>query len=272
MDANDVFYYQPHIWMPVDRDLFIDYARWCGYERRDDTIIASGYFNFVNAEGKPDFDHVFIGGDERDIPTATHVAYHDGSYHVAMRMLKKMFPDACKYELYPEKKTEQKIIKPKEEKIEKKTSPVRIVRHESELNDDPSPARSEETAEILDLISRVRNTPTWHGLLGEISRAEELRLFGVIGWRTVWSDIIARWKESTCCGKDILPVAGKRSESAARVIQSYLQNPDGCRTVRFGPQNVQTKQALQIPGRQLPRPASISVRDALRERIRTTLR
>ena len=99
LEATDVFYYQPHMWMQIDRDKFLDYARMCGYETRDDTIIASGYFNFIDADGVPDFDHSFMLGNNGPIPTSTHVAYHDSSYDAAMSMLRDMFPQKCRFEL-----------------------------------------------------------------------------------------------------------------------------------------------------------------------------
>ena len=99
MEACDVFYYQPHMWMQIDRDKFLEYARVCDYETRDDTIIASGYFNFINTDGVPDFDHEFMGGGQSHAPASTHVAYHDASYEAAMLMLKKMFPKKSRFEL-----------------------------------------------------------------------------------------------------------------------------------------------------------------------------
>ena len=99
LEACDVFYYQPHMWMQIDRDKFLEYARKCDYEERDDTIIASGYFNFVDADGVPDFDHEFMGGGQSHAPASTHVAYHDGSYEPAMSMLRKMFPEKSRFEL-----------------------------------------------------------------------------------------------------------------------------------------------------------------------------
>ena len=97
--ATDVFYYQPHMWMQIDRDKFIEYARVCGYETRDDTIIASGYFNYVNVDGVPNFDHEFIVGHEAKMPSSTHIAYYDPSFESAMSILHKLFPDKCRFEL-----------------------------------------------------------------------------------------------------------------------------------------------------------------------------
>ena len=99
LEACDVFYYQPHMWMQIDRDKFLEYARKCGYEERDDTIIASGYFNFVDADGVPDFDHEFLGRGSGYEPVSTHVAYHDPSYEAAMSILRKMFPAKSRFEL-----------------------------------------------------------------------------------------------------------------------------------------------------------------------------
>lgn len=99
LDPKKVYYYQPHIWMPIDRDMFVEYAKWCGYDHRDDTIIAAGYFNYANVDGKPDFGHQFLGGGDEELTGTTHVAYHDGSYRQAIAILEKMFPKPSRFEL-----------------------------------------------------------------------------------------------------------------------------------------------------------------------------
>ena len=267
LNASDVFYYQPHIWMPIDRDLFVDYARWCGYAQRDDTIIASGYYNFVGASGRPDFDHVFIGNDVKKLPTATHIAYHDGSYAAAMRLLKGLFPQPCRFERADA--TDQMMARasarPAQPTIPPPTTPSLAAQSRE---DDPSPARPDEAASIHALTARVRDNPTWHALLGEISRAEELRLFGVRGWRTVWNDIQARWRAETCNGTDNAPVTQPRSDAARAVVNAYIQNPNSLRTVRFGPQTPDEPTKVWVQGRQLVRPAAPEAREALRARIR----
>jgi hypothetical protein len=99
LNEKDVFYYQPHIWMQIDKAKFIEYAKWCDYQHRTDTIIASGYFNYIDAGGKPDFDHTFIGPRGPDRMTTTHIAYTDGSFASAMKMLKSMFPNPSRFEI-----------------------------------------------------------------------------------------------------------------------------------------------------------------------------
>lgn len=280
LNANDVFYYQPHIWMPIDRDRFIDYARWCGYENRDDTIIASGYYNFVDAKGRPDFDHTFIGGDESGVPNTTHIAYHDGSYEIAMKILESLFPEKCEFEKEEPVRT-MRIPSPKpsntSRQLPRPMRPEPVAKPGASSvqvsnGDDPSAAKPEETAEILDVTARIRENPAWHSLLGEVSRAEELRLFGVRGWRTVWRDIITRWRDATCNGTDFAPVESRRSEAAARVVNAYISNPDSMRTVRFGIQPGNIPEKVLFPVRQLPRPASVSERESLRDKVRSSLR
>lgn len=99
LDEKAVFYWQPHMWMQIDRDKFIEYAKWSGYEHRKDTIIASGYFNYVGAAPLRNYEHVFIGGSPKELPNAVHVAYCDGSYNAAMGFLKGMFPEKSRFEL-----------------------------------------------------------------------------------------------------------------------------------------------------------------------------
>lgn len=277
LDPSKVYYFQPHIWMPIDRDKFIDYARWCGYERREDTIIASGYYNFTETEGKPDFDHEFLVGDGSTIPEATHVAYHDPSFPAALRVMKALFPEKCRFELdsTPSRPgrghTVLRPSLPPRPKAAHQSNSVPAAEYKA-VDDDPSPARPLEMSDILTVSARIRENPMWHSLLGEVSRAEELRLFGVRGWRTVWRDIIARWRSETCNGSDYTPVETRRSAEAAKVVNAYLSNPESMRSVRFGPQTVQDAAAPVFPARHLPKPASVETRKSLRERVALSLR
>lgn len=98
LDVNNVFYYQPHMWMQIDRDEFMRYASWSDYPHRKDTIIASGYFNFVDADGQPNFDHSFLKAGESVDGSTTHVGYLDSSYGAAMSYLRVAFPRKCRFE------------------------------------------------------------------------------------------------------------------------------------------------------------------------------
>lgn len=98
LDTSQVFYWQPHIWMQIDRDRFVQYAKWCGYQHRKDTIIASGYFNYIGATPKRNSDHVFVGRRSKGLPKETHVAYSDGGFDYAMSILRSMFPEKCRFE------------------------------------------------------------------------------------------------------------------------------------------------------------------------------
>jgi len=252
-------YFQPHMWMQIDRDTFLDYARWSGYESRCDTIIASGYFNFAGVVGVQDYDHVFLSPYDREIPSATHVGYNDGSYRNALSILKRLFPDPSRFETLDVVPRDPMLAIPSigryakgtganasriaasmygkahEPKPDFRPDPLRRAdaRTSCGLPGDPSPASPSESMEILRVAGMVRDTPVWHGLLGEISRAEELRLFGVPGWRTVWRDIIGRWSSATANGRNKNPVESKRSPDAASVISAYLSDQAGMRTVRF---------------------------------------
>lgn len=249
LDPQNVFYYQPHIWMPIDRDKFISYAKWCNYEKREDTIIASGYFNFIDAKGRPDFDHIFIASGAKGVPDATHVAYHDGSYDAAMGMLRKLFPNKSRFEL--------------------DTAPKGVLsRNYTRTNsvycdNDPGLASPEETSRILSVMEAIRKNPVWHNLLGEVSRAEEMRLFCARGWRIVWSDIIRRWSDATKDGLYLVPVCEHRSHTAKGIIGMYLSTHNAAHGATAG---------LQSPSavRQLPRPPSSDIRSGAE--IRNSLR
>ena len=237
MSGAGVYYYQPHIWMPIDRDSFLDYAKWSQYETREDTIIASGYYNFANAAGVKCFDHVFLTGGESGIPAETHVAYNDGSYCVAMKILQELFPTPSRFEIVH--------AAPAETPIQRKIP--------EDEGFDPSPATQKEMSEIIEITSKIRGNRSFEGFLGEISRAEELRLFGVRGWRIVWQDIVARVNS-----QDVEP-REYRSDIAQSVVDAYISNPGIMRTVSFGPQNAQIMKFS-------------TSKDSLREKVRASLR
>lgn len=99
LDPSKVYYYQPHMWMQIDRDKFIRYAEWCDYQHSCDTIIASGYMNFAEVEGVPDFGHIFISAKQKWPVEQTLAAYSDGSYASAMEYLRQEFREPCRFEL-----------------------------------------------------------------------------------------------------------------------------------------------------------------------------
>lgn len=224
LDLGGIYYWEPHIWSPIDRDLFLEYATWCDYEHRDDTITQTGYYNFVGTEGKKDYDHTFMTGKNADCPTTTHVAYNDEGYKCAMHYLHYIFPSPSRFEA----KTSSSHRKVKVPDIR----PVPV----GDWGDDadPAPASSSELAEVHGVVASVRDMPAWSPLLGEVSRAEELRLFGVRGWRTVWKDIISRWREATHDGAAMFPVERQKSADACRVVADYMSDPESVRTIRFG--------------------------------------
>ena len=243
MAGGGVRYFQPHIWMPIDRDVFIDYAKWCGYETREDTIIASGYFNFANTAGVPNFDHVFLSGNETDIPEVRHVAYQDCSYRAAIKMLKKLFPEPSRFEIR------------KDTGVHVPSGNARpVCGNGSRSGYDPAPATADEMSRMLNISSKVREKDKLSGLLGEISRAEELRLFGVRGWRVVWRDIAARFDYAECNrnGAEI----GMRSKEAQDIVDAYISDPEAMRTASFDQQT-----HLHAPSR-----------DEMRKMVRASLR
>lgn len=190
LDPEEVYYYQPHMWMQIDKDSFIEYAKWCDYEHREDTIIASGYFNFINAGGKPNFDHIFISSNQKWPVESTHIAYSDSSFTAAMTYLKKEFPSPSKYE-----------------NSYKSTSNKTNGRSDEEI--------------IKDLKEKVNSEPAWGSLVPEIEEAEHIRLANVNGWRKVWNDIINRWMSITDKGKLKIPVTSAKSKEAEEVCRLY---------------------------------------------------
>lgn len=263
LDATNVFYYQPHIWMPIDRDKFLEYAKWSGYAHRDDTIIASGYYNFINACGRDNFDHAFLATHDADLPSATHVAYHDGSYRAAMAILRKMFPVRCKFEVgqsISSDKSPQPLARPAKTQVRKV--------------DDTAPATTDEMSRILSVMSCIRKTSEWRNLLGDVTLAEELRLFGVHGWRIVWNDIISRWSDATANGSIVVPVTADRSEGAERIIGMYTEDPEAMRTITYGKSVLKATRSKPSATviRQLPRPQQDQSKAMALDRVRSALR
>ena len=211
LDQTNVYYYQPHIWMPIDRDSFIEYAKWSDYEHRDDTIIASGYFNFVDAGGKPNFDHVFITAGQKWPVKATHIAYTDSSFQAAMKYLRQEYPRPSRFEVNYAAKALAPVSAPVSSPIPK--SPVE---HRTDLDI------------IEDLKSRVNANEVWSGLRFEIDVAESLRTAEFNGWRKVWNDIIRRWNTTTDKGKLYLPVTMPPSDEAKSIVDMFkATHPNG---------------------------------------------
>lgn len=264
LDTSSVFYYQPHIWMPIDRDTFIAYAKWSDYPHRDDTIIASGYFNYANVNGKKNFDHVFMGTDSPpSIPSVTHVAYHDGSYRSAMTILKSLFPAKSRFEVGGSGglATPLRNVQSLKPKIEQMAPMI------TGIQGDSSPASSREMSEILDVMSKVRKEEMWHSLLWEVSLAEELRLFGVRGWRVVWRDIISRWSEATGGGSHVVPVTTAMSKDATAIADAYRIDPESMRAIRYGSSASRTSQSAKID-----KPAKRIIIDPSRDQYLTKVR
>lgn len=199
LDPDAVYYYQPHIWMQIDRDKFIEYAKWCDYEHRDDTIIASGYFNFIDAGGKYNYDHIFISAMQKWPVKETHVAYSDGAFSAAMKYLKSEFKDPCRFE------KAAVAVKPADIKAEPLDAGL------------PKPLSFTEIAELVG-----KDTHAWVPLqkeiaeaidLGSRAKASDAKLQDI-----VFRDIERRWNAATCNGTLYVPVTEKPSAEAARAL------------------------------------------------------
>ena len=210
LDPDHVYYYQPHIWMPIDRDKFIDYAVWSDYEKRDDTIIASGYFNFVDAGGNPNFDHVFISPGQKWPVSATHIAYTDASFAAAMKYLKKEYPDPSRFEVGAAK-PDARPAEPTEPP--EPAAAVPPAQESTGVRDDPTI--------IHDFIEKIEANKVWHGLRPEVAAAERLREAGFQGWKRVWNDIIRRWNATTDKGRLYIPVTARPGDEAVAVLERF---------------------------------------------------
>ena len=92
-------YWEPHIWTPMNSDIFLDMVKRFPDWRRGACTIMSLYHNHAGTTGVPLFDHTFI----RSLPTpkdVRHWAYSDSMFSNPdfRAALGRMFPDPCKYE------------------------------------------------------------------------------------------------------------------------------------------------------------------------------
>lgn len=101
LSLDSVYYYEPHIWAQIDRDRFLEYAKWSEYDKSKYTIIMSGYFNYIDAKTESKVGHHhFLSGNEKYLPDVVHIAYTDGeSYDTAMKFLRLIFRDRSRFEL-----------------------------------------------------------------------------------------------------------------------------------------------------------------------------
>ena len=211
-DPSKTFYWQPHIWMQIDRDAFIDYANWCDYANRDDTIIASGYFNFINAEGQANFDHVFISSRQEWPVKETHVAYTDSSFETAISYLRKTFPNKSRFELGGssvlgyDKSVEERSPKISVEKTSDVGTSTQETSHQTNSPTD------EERRVIQKFKEKLRSNEVWRPLIPDILRVEKLMLLSVPGWRKIANDVIRRWKTATHGGQLSVAVTEPRSD------------------------------------------------------------
>lgn len=99
MGEDGIYYWEPHIYSPIDRDLFLKYAAWSDYEHRDDTITQSAYYNYIRQPGRKSDKQKFIWRAEDLEKGFTHIAYTDDGFDVAMDYLRKALPDPCRFEV-----------------------------------------------------------------------------------------------------------------------------------------------------------------------------
>jgi hypothetical protein len=100
--GDGAFYFQPHIWTPVKKSLFLDMPKMCNYKVEKSCTIFSLYGNFALQHGAEapveNFEHDFsVDGAWRPV---RHVAYNDGAFGKPefRDRLSELFPAVCKYE------------------------------------------------------------------------------------------------------------------------------------------------------------------------------
>lgn len=188
LPTDTIYYYQPHMWMAMNSRKFVDYAEWSDYANREDTIIASGYYNFVQAGGNKNFDHMFISGTQKWPFKSTHVAYSDPSFEAAMDYLKRELMEPSEYELLTSDSA-------------------------SDINT------------IITLKAKIKEEPVWSPLQKDVDQAEDLRVRDIVGWRKVWNDVIRRWSAATDKGAKKVAVPEEFGPEARTIIENNIVRP-----------------------------------------------
>ena len=202
MDTSKIYYYQPHMWMQISRDSFMAYANWSDYAHRDDTIIASGYFNFISAGGAFTHEHTFITSNQRWPVAATHIAYTDSSFKAAMQYLKSTFPKPSIFEIQD-------------------SNPYSLTTIATAVDmgtDADSHRISENIQRFKDKLSKE---PVWGSVMTEVLLAEELCRRQFPGYREVWNEIVTRWASTTDNGRLRLPVDQSKETTVLKIINDY---------------------------------------------------
>lgn len=196
-----VYFFEPHIWSPIDRDLFKEYAEWSDYPNSEATITQSGYYNFINIEGTRLKNHIFLRPGEHfneiKYNTVVHIAYSDRSYNEAMEYLKNKFPERSKYEQSVLNMSKNKLLALKY--VAKVTNTIDIKKLE----------------EILNLI---KDEPVWNSLYHELEDAIELRKYTMTGWEIVLKDVFTRWVKHSENFTRLSVIPKDRSPEAIKVL------------------------------------------------------
>lgn len=86
---NRSYFYEPHIWTPIDKDMFIEMCQKYDIAHDDGIIIFTLYNNFTCQEKRMDYDHVYFGdrvtrytvlNSLNDMPR--HVAWTDKTFNM----------------------------------------------------------------------------------------------------------------------------------------------------------------------------------------------
>ena len=101
LNLDNVYFYEPNIWVQIDRDRFLDYAKWSEYDKSKYAMVTSGYLNYIDSKPESKLGkHHFLTGSERYLPDVVHIAYSDGkSYDAAMGFMKEMFSVKSRFEV-----------------------------------------------------------------------------------------------------------------------------------------------------------------------------
>jgi hypothetical protein len=94
----DPYYAQPHIWTPMNSDIFRDMVKSYPDWRKGGCTLFSLYLNHAGVAMVPNFDHAFLRS--LPLPDVRHLAYSDVAFSNPdfRAALGRMFPTPCKYE------------------------------------------------------------------------------------------------------------------------------------------------------------------------------
>jgi len=98
--GDDAFYWEPHIWSPMEKSKFIDMAKVFPWRTSTSCTVQTLYYNFTKEEGVDRHDHKYVKQDCA-LEGATFVSYGNKAFRQKgfRNSLLKLFPSKSRFEI-----------------------------------------------------------------------------------------------------------------------------------------------------------------------------